>query len=155
MRRVLVTGSLVLPGLLLAVSCTDRNPAGPTSSATLDGFVQALRQQGLNVSVAGQIPPEVNRFFSVPADQIRVNDGQVNAFVYATAQDAAREAAAISADGQPSPTARVTWVSTPRFYRQDSLIVLYVGCTTEITRALQQAVGAPIVVGSTPCTPAM
>ena len=155
MRRVLVTGSLVLPGLLLAVSCADRNPAGPTSSATLDGFVQALRQQGLNVSVAGQIPPEVNRFFSVPADRIRVNDGQVNAFVYATPQDAAREAAAISADGQPSPTARVTWVNTPRFYRQDSLIVLYVGCTAEITRALQQAVGAPIVVGSTPCTPAM
>jgi hypothetical protein len=117
--------------------------------------VQALRQQGLSVSVTGQIPPEVNRFFSVPADQIRVNDGQVNAFVYATPQDAAREAAAISADGQPSPTARVTWVSTPRFYRQDSLIVLYVGCTAEITRALQQAVGAPIVVGSTPCTSPM
>jgi hypothetical protein len=152
MRRVLVTGSLVLPGLLLAVSCADRNPAGPTSSATVDGFVQARRQQGLSVSVTGQIPPEVNRFFSVPANQVRVNDGQVNVFVYATPQDAAREAAAISADGQPSPTAQITWVSTPRFYRQDSLIALYVGCTAEITRALQQAVGAPIVVGSTPCT---
>ncbi len=154
MPRVLETVSLVLPCLLLALSCADRNPVGPTSSATLDGFVQALRQQGLNVSVAGQIPLEVNRFFSVPAQQIRVNDGQVNAFVYATAQDAAAEAALISADGQPSPTTRVTWVSTPRFYRQGALIVLYVGCSAEIVQALQASVGAPLAVGATPCSPA-
>jgi hypothetical protein len=138
-----------------AVSCADRNPIGPTPSATLDRFVQALRQQGLSVSVAGQIPPAVNRFFSVPAHQIRVNDGQVNAFVYPSGQDAEREAAAISADGEPSPTLRVTWVSTPRFYREGSLIVLYVGCAPEIVQALQTAVGAPIVVGSSPCTPAL
>ena len=149
MGRVLVAVSLVLP--MLAVSCADGNPAGPTSSAPLDRFVRALRQQGLQVSLAGQIPPEVNRFFSVPAQQIRVNDGQVNAFVYASAQDAATEAAAISAEGQPSPTTRVTWVSTPRFYRQDALIVLYVGCATEIVQALQMTVGSPIVVGRTSC----
>ena len=138
-----------------AISCADHNPIGPTPSATLDRFVQALRQQGVSVSVAGQIPPDVNRFFSVPAHQIRVNDGQVNAFVYASEQDAAREAAAISGDGEPSPTVRVTWVSTPRFYREGSLIVLYVGCTPEIIQALQTAVGAPIVVGSRPCAPVL
>jgi hypothetical protein len=136
---------------LLAVSCAGRSPVGPTSSATLDQFVQALRQQGLTVSVVGQISPEVNRFFSVPAHQVRVNDGQVNAFVYSSAQDAATEAAAISADGQPSPTARVTWVSTPRFYRRDALIVLYVGCAAEIVQALQAAVGVPLATGNTPC----
>jgi len=152
MRRVLVAVSLVLPCLLLAGSCADRNPVGPTSSATLDQFIQALRQQGLTVSVAGQISPEVNRFFSVPAHQIRANDAQVNAFVYPSAQDAATEAAAISADAQPSPTARVTWVSTPRFYRQGALIALYVGCSTEIVQALQATVGAPLAVGPTPCT---
>jgi hypothetical protein len=136
---------------VLAVSCA--NPVGPTSSATLDQFIQALRQQGLTVSVAGQISPEVNRFFSVPAHQIRANDAQVNAFVYPSAQDAATEAAAISADGQPSPTARITWVSTPRFYRQGALIALYVGCSAEIVQALQTTVGAPLAVGPTPCGP--
>ena len=151
MRRVLVARALVLPCLLLAISCADRNPSGPTSSATLDQFVQALRQQGLTVSVAGQISPEVNRFFSVPAHQVRLSDGQVNAFVYSSAREAAAEAAAISADGQPSPTARVTWVSTPHFYRQGALIALYVGCSAEIVQALQVTVGSPIVVGHTPC----
>ncbi len=151
MRRVVVARLLVVPSLVLAVSCA--NPVGPTSSATLDQFIQALRQQGLTVSVAGQISPEVNRFFSVPAHQIRANDAQVNAFVYPSAQDAATEAAAISADGQPSPTARITWVSTPRFYRQGALIALYVGCSAEIVQALQTTVGAPLAVGPTPCGP--
>lgn len=150
MCRVLVAVSLVLPCLLLA-ACEDRNPVAPTSSATLDQFVQALRQQGLSVNVAGQISPEVNRFFSVPAHQVRANDAQVNAFVYPTAQDAAAEAASISQDGQPSPTTRVTWVSTPRFYRQEALVVLYVGCATDIVQALQRTVGAPIAIGPTPC----
>ena len=154
MPRVLVAVTLVFPCLLLAVSCADPNPVGPTSSATLDQFVQALHQQGLTVSVAGQISPQVNRFFSVPAHQVRANDGQVNAFVYPSAQDAATEAAAISADGQPSPTVRVTWVSIPRFYRQGALIALYVGCSTEIVQALQATVGAPLAVGPTPCGPA-
>ena len=136
---------------LLLLSCS--SPVGPTSSTPLDRFVQALRQQGLTVSLAGQIAPSVNGFFSVPAEQLRVNDSQMNAFVYRSAEAAAGEAALISNDGQPSPTARVTWVSTPRFYRQDALIVLYVGCAAEAVQALQRTVGAPIAVGPTPCEP--
>ena len=151
MRRVLVAVPPILLCLLLAASCDDRSPVAPTSSATLDQFVRALRQQGLSVSVAGEISPEVNRFFSVPAQQIRVNDAQVNAFVYATEQDAAVEAASISQDGQPSTTTRVTWLSTPRFYRQDKLIVLYVGCTVAIVHALETALGVPVATGTTPC----
>jgi hypothetical protein len=149
MRRILVAASPALACLMLAASCS--NPVGPTSSATLDRFVQALRQQGLTVTLAGEISPEVNRFFSVPAHQVRVNNGQVSAFVYENAQTAAAEAALISEDGQPSPSARITWVSTPRFYRQGALIVLYVGCVAEIVQALQVTVGTPIAVGRTPC----
>jgi hypothetical protein len=134
---------------LLLVSCG--RPTGPSSSTTLDRFVQALRQQGLTVSLAGRIAPSVNRFFSVPAEQLRVNDSQVNAFVYRSVNAAAAEAALISSDGQPSPTARVLWVSTPWFYRQDAMIVLYVGCAAEIVNALQKTVGPPIAVGPTPC----
>ena len=149
MSRVPVAASLVVSYVLLTVSCS--SPVSPTSSMTLDQFVEALRQQGLSVSFGGQISPSANGFFSVPAQQVRVNDAQVNAFAYASAQDAATEAGSISADGQPNPTTRVTWVSTPRFYRKDALIVLYVGCAAEIVQPLQATVGAPIAVGRTPC----
>lgn len=66
MRRVLVTASLVLPCLFPAVSCAGGNPVGPTSSATLDQFLQALRQQGLGVNLGSQISPNANGFFSAP-----------------------------------------------------------------------------------------
>lgn len=147
MTRIPLMASSVM--FLLLIACG--SPVGPSSSTTLDRFVQALRQEGLTVTVAGQISPSVNGFFSVPAEQLRVNDSHVNAFVYQSADAAAAEAALISNDGQPSPTARVSWVSTPRFYRQDAMIVLYVGCATEIVQALQATMGAPIAVGRTPC----
>jgi hypothetical protein len=150
MHRVLLAVSVVLPTVLLP-SCGSQSPVGPRSSTALDQFVQALRQQGLSVSLGGQISPSVNGFFSVPAQEVRANDAQVNVFAYRNAEAAAAEAASISQDGQPSPTARVTWVSTPRFYRQDTLIVLYVGCAADIVQALQATVGSPIVVGRTPC----
>lgn len=149
MRRVLMARSLVLSCLFLAVSCG--SPVAPTSSATLDQFVQALRQRGLSASLAGEISPENNGFFSVPAHTIRVNAGQVNAFVYQDAEAAGAEAALISQDGQPGPTGRVTWVSTPHFYRHGALIVLYVGCAAEIVEGLQATLGLPIAVGRTPC----
>jgi hypothetical protein len=46
---------------------------------------------------------------------------------------------------------RVTWVSTPRYYRQGSLIVPYVGCSAKIVQALQATLGSPIAIGRTPC----
>jgi hypothetical protein len=149
MHRALIA-LVAVPCLLLAVSCDSQSPLAPSSSA-LDQFVQGLRQQGLTVSLGGEIRPEVNGFFSVPANRVRVNAGQVNVFQYPTGDAAAAEAGLISEDGQPSPTVRVTWVSTPRFYRQGSLIVLYVGCSAEIVQALQATVGSPIAIGRTPC----
>lgn len=147
MTRMQVLASSLL--CLLFLGCS--NPTRPSSSTTLDQFVQSLRDQGFTVTRAGQISPSVNGFFSVPAEQVRVNESRVNAFVYRSADAAASEAASISQDGQPSPTARVSWVSTPRFYRQDAMIVLYVGCAAEIVDALQKTVGTPIAVGPTPC----
>lgn len=116
MSRVPMAASLVVSYFLLTVSCS--SPVSPTSSMALDQFVEALRQQGLSVSLGGQISPSANGFFSVSAQQVRVNDANVNAFVHQNAESAAAEAAGISQDGQPSSTARVTWVSTPRFYRR-------------------------------------
>ena len=113
MSRVPVAASLVVSYVLLTVSCS--SPVSPTSSMALDQFVEALRQQGLGVSLGGQISPSANGFFSVPAQQVRVNDANVNAFVYQNAQSAAAEAAGISQDGQPSSTTRVSWVSHAPF----------------------------------------
>ena len=103
------------------------------------------------MTVEGSISPSANRFFSVPAQQILINSSRVSAFEYASEEAAVSEAASVSPDAQPSPTAMLSWVSTPRFYRQDRLIVFYVGCSAELSRALDDVLGAPFVIGSTPC----
>jgi hypothetical protein len=149
MRRIFILAAL--SSILAAASCQQRSPLEPNGSGTLDQFLQALRQRGLTVSLAGEIPPEVNRFFSVTAHQVQVNDSRVSAFEYASAAALAVDAALVSSEGQPNPTARITWVSTPRFYRQDRLIVLYVGCSTVIVQALDVTVGPAFVIGRTPC----
>ena len=114
-------------------------------------WLEAVRGQGVTVKLAERIPPETNGYFTVPAQQVLLNDTRVSAFAYPTDTAAAAEAAQVSADGQPSPLARITWVSTPRFYRQGPLMVVYVGCATEIVQALDATLGRAFVVGTTPC----
>lgn len=135
--------------LLLAVSCY--RGAFPTPTATLNTLLEALRGQGVTVTLAERIPSETNGYFTVPAQQVVVNDARVSAFAYPKDAAAAVDAAQVSADGQPTPLSRITWVSTPRFYRQGPLIVVYVGCATEIVQALDATLGRAFVVGTTPC----
>lgn len=112
--------------LIFTVSCEQQSPLAPSSNATLDQFVQALRQQGFSVSLAGEVSPEVNGFFSVPARQVRVNESQINAFEYPSAEAAGAEAALISSDGQPNPrVALITWAA-----RHASIIKAVSSCCT-------------------------
>jgi hypothetical protein len=156
MRHRISRVAVLAVGVLLA-ACQNRSPLEPTPNATVDQLIAALRQQGLSVSPAGQIPADLS-VFSVPAQQLAISqppvdpvEARIHLFEYPTREAAAREAALVSADGQPGPTIRVTWVSTPRFYRQDRFIVLYVGCSPDVVRALQGAIGSPFVTGATPC----
>ena len=137
--------------VLAAGSCYRPAPPGPTPAGALTTWLEAVKQQGLTPTLAERIPPESNGFFTVPAQQVLLNDARVSAFAYPTDAAAAADAAQVSADGQPAPLSRIMWVSTPRFYRQGSLIVVYVGCATEIVRALDATLGRAWVVGQTPC----
>lgn len=128
-----------------------RTPTEPTAGAALDQWRSALQQRGFTVTLGERISPDVNGYFAVPAQTVAVNGARLSAFEYTGADAAAEDAARVSADGQPNPLARISWVSTPRFYRQGSLIVLYVGCTPDIVQALDATLGAAFVVGATPC----
>lgn len=151
MRHSSVRIIIVVSSIAVGISCGG-NPTGPTASGTLDELLQALRQQGLRVTVGEEISPEANRFFSVPARQIFVNESRVNVFEYRTAAAAAADAALVSPAGQPNPRAMIDWVSTPSFYRNDRLIALYVGCSPETLKALEAALGPPFVVSrEMPC----
>ena len=136
----------------LSATAACGSPNGPSPSA-LNEFVDALRTRGVSVTVAEEISPANNGYFTVPARVLKVNSGQINVFVYPSPERAAAQAREITHDAMPSDKVHITWISTPRFYQKDSLIVLYLGCTQQVLDALQALLGAPIGTGDTPCGP--
>lgn len=88
---------------------------------------------------------------AAPISEVQ-GSARILVFEYEREAEAAAEAANVRTDGQPSRTSLITWVSTPRFYRQGRLIFLYIGRDARILAARQSVAGSPFVVGSTACT---
>lgn len=114
--------SAVRLGLCLSALSCEQGLTVPSYVGNRDDLVQSLRAQGLNVSVGSEMDTGC---FSVPGRRLSVSDAVLYVFEYATPADADANTALITPDGQPNPQARFSWVSTPRFYREGRLIVLY------------------------------
>ncbi len=120
-------------------------PAVPVEG--VDDFaslVDCLRQQGLRVQPVGQVSQP---FFGVPGQVIRVDDGEVQVFVYASEEAAQQDAAKVSPDGGTIDTTMVTWVAPPHFYRRGNLLVIYLGGEPTIQKALADALGPQFAGG--------
>lgn len=129
---------------------SDAKPDRPKPSDLVNQFLQGLRQQGLTVMLADDTPRELHPFFSPPPQQVLANDGRVTLF------GIRRPAAPLGR--RPSCRRIVSRVRlrsssglVPRFYPMDRLIALYVGCSTEIVRALETTMGSAFVIGGVPC----
>lgn len=130
--------------LAVAVSgCGSASPAGPTD-LTSTTLTQELRSQGLTVAEAGRQAPASFPFFSAPALRLIVNgNNSVHVFEYPTRALATTEASKVAPAGTPIGSTQITWVSPPRFYSRDTLIVLYVGSDAAVIRALEALLGPP------------
>ena len=146
-HRILV---IVLCCVLAPTACGAASPAAPQQNP-IDDFVRALRAQQVQATIAGAVPRSDTPYFSVAATRVQVAGTEVFVFQYPNGDAAAAEAARVTPDGQPSPTARIMWIGKPHFFRKDRIIVLYAGCVENIARVLTTALGPPFVVGSGLC----
>ena len=142
--------AMLLFAACAVATCGAASPVTPDQNQ-LDLLVQRLRAQNAQVSLGDAVPKSDTPYFSVTATRITVDAEQVFVFQYPTSEAAAADAAVVSPTGQPSPTVSIMWVGKPHFYRQDRLIVLYVGCTANLPRILEAALGPPFVVGAGLC----
>ena len=134
----------LLVGAVLSVMTAQRTM--PPRQATLESstdLVRALKRAGATVEEHGRAPRDAFPFFSPQATRLSVAGDDVHVFQYATADEARREASHISAAGSPIATTQITWMSPPRFYRKDRLIVLYVGTEPDVAHALEAVLGRP------------
>ena len=90
--------SLVASVWFVTATMSCSGPTGPTKEMTLNRFVEALEERGLSVKLEGSISSNVNRFFSVPAQQVVIDGSRLSAFEYPSVKAATVEAAMVSLD---------------------------------------------------------
>lgn len=124
-------------------ACGSASPSGPSHLPASRGLAQELRSQGLTIAEGGIQPPASFPFFSAPALRLTVNGDDLHVFEYPNKTLATTEASKVAPAGTPIGTTQVTWVSPPRFYSRDTIIVLYVGSEAGVIRALDAVIGPP------------
>lgn len=128
---------------VMLLGCAHATPPAPSGQSSADKLSRDLQGQGLAITRSGTAPADAFPFFTVRAVRLVVGGEDVSAFEYTTVALAAADAAKVSPSGSPIGTSQVTWISPPRFYRKDQLIVLYVGTNVAVVHALEVVMGKP------------
>lgn len=101
-------------------------------------LIDDLRAAGLNAVPAEEVDQP---FFTVPGKLIKIGDEDVQVFQFSDAAAASRQAALISPDGSSVGTSMIHWIGSPHFFRKGTLLVLYVGDSEEMKKALEKSLG--------------
>lgn len=139
--------SLVLATLSVGCDGGEVRP-GTAISMSYDELVERLSETG--ASVRAETSTVGQPWSDVPARHVTVDGEVVQVFEYRSATTAETEAGRISPDGTTIGPHRIEWVDPPYFYRADRLVVLYVGRSEAVQRALEAVLGSPFAGTKTP-----
>lgn len=115
-------------------------PASTVRAQAMDltRLVDSLRANGAKVEVAGEVSQP---FFSVKGKSLTVNGRDIQVFEYSDVGTAQGQASLVSADGSEVGRNKIGWVAPPHFYKADRIIVLYLGDSPEVIKALEAVLG--------------
>jgi hypothetical protein len=120
---------LILLASAVAVSACDYQPSGGIHSSSASSR-----------RAASSAPADK---FSIAPKQEPVAGENVLVFRYPSVREARLDAAKLSKDGTMIGDKDIPWKGTPRFFRKESVIVLYVGSTQAVIDALKSGYGEP------------
>ena len=140
----------------------ETTPAAPAPAAVSHGgavkdyvsLVDNLRAAGATVDPAGT---ESVRTFAPQGQLLTVNGAGISAYEFGSAEEADAGAEGVSASGSSIATTfadgtgiatMVSWVESPHFYKAGKLIVLYVGCDSDVIDVLQETMGPQFAGGA-------
>ena len=110
------------------------------------GLVEKLRGQGARIESTEA--SEVSQpFFSAKGKVVKVTGEDVQVFEYASSAAAEKQAARVAPDGSSVATTQVTWVASPHFFKSGKLVVLYVGDSQAVLKALEEVLGRQFAGG--------
>ena len=149
--------------LILAVGCVpiqaeppptqpDSSPqASPTAMPAPDGetaeaasvasLVSALEASGAEVELAELVNQP---FFPVEGQILKVDEQDIQVFVFPDEESRQQASALISEDGSSVGRSMIDWIDQPNFWATQNLIVLYVGQDSNLIDLLNEILGAPL-----------
>lgn len=119
----------------------DDVPIFVPEEVSLADLIDRLQSLELTVEETGDIV--VQPFFTPAGQLLRINDEEVQVFVYDTIEQLKKEASQVMPDGSVVGTTTIRWVTPPRFFAIDRFIVLYVGQNEEVIGSLDRVLGRP------------
>lgn len=121
-------------------------PASPApSSDSVGAFGSALQDAGAEVREIGPFSPEP---LSGSGTILCVDGQEVRVYAYATEDELAAAVSQINpTDPSQVGTSMVSWAGTPRFWRANRMIVLYLGDSPAIELGLTSVLGEPFARG--------
>src|SRR5215216_384904 len=114
-------------------------PTVQSAIQDLNSLVAALQTAGMTVEPGGPIDQP---FFKVQGQSLKVNGGDVQVYVYDSAQAMEADASQISADGSSIGTNMADWTDTPHFFKTGNILVLYLGDDQTVLGLLNNILGS-------------
>jgi len=114
-------------------------PTVQSAIQDLNSLVAALQTAGMTVEPGGPIDQP---FFKVQGQSLKVNGGDVQVYVYDSAQAMEADASQISADGSSIGTNMADWIGTPHFFKTGNILVLYLGDDQTVLGLLNNILGS-------------
>ena len=139
--------SILLLGVLILVLSGCRGVEGPkvpsANAKVVARLQQAMVDRGHGVELLS-VGPDI---LEVPRLLMRVDEADLDLYLYDTVADLEQDVRGIGADvssyGKGGVHIEISWVSPPHFYRNGTVIVLYVGENPVLLSDLQTILGPP------------
>ncbi len=140
--------------LMVVVAACGNGDEVPTQAPPTAGLVDDLRAAGATVDPAGT---ESADFLAPEKQLLTVNGEDIQAFEFGSAEEADAAAGGVSATGTSILTtmadgtrvaSAVDWVAPSHFYKAGKLIVIYVGCDSDVISLLQETMGPQFAGGA-------
>ena len=131
----------ILLGVSALLACD--SGSSPTAATTANQIISAaslvrdLRAGGFEIRLVDTVQQP---FFTPKAEIYRVNGDDVQLYEYSDASSAEAEAARVSQNGAIGGSMPL-WIAPPHFYRNGSLVAIYLGSNPRVMQALTRALG--------------
>ena len=129
------------PAFNVQLDMGDRTLASRSQTALLS---EQLQSAGASAEPGAPIP---RARFSVPGQNLTVNEGKPQVFEYPSVAEAVQHTDTVAWDASSIGPTAMFWGTAPHFYRKDTLVALYIGYNASLLKMFEESLGPQFAGG--------